>query len=61
MRLNQLYEYSGFVAMAEPQKDFEKLRAEEEDEDNGEVLAELDKESKEFDKARCHMHDTQVE
>lgn len=35
--------------MAEPEKDFEKLRAEQE-KDDADVLADLDKESKEFDK-----------
>lgn len=46
--------------MAEPTKDFEKLRKEqEEEEDDTDLLAELDKEGKEFDKVRSeHFHRT---
>ena len=39
--------------MAEPEKDFEKLRKEQEKEDAG-LLAELDKEVKLFDKVRSY-------
>ena len=35
--------------MAEPEKDFDKLRKEQE-KDDADILADLDKESKEFDK-----------
>ena len=37
--------------MAEPEKDLDKLR-EEQAKDDGDILAELDKESKEFDKVK---------
>ena len=37
--------------MAEPEKDFDKLR-EEQAKDDADILADLDKESKEFDKVR---------
>lgn len=38
--------------MAEPEKDLDKLR-EEQAKDDADILADLDKESKEFDKVCC--------